>query len=586
MDTNDPLVPELPDSLAELSDEDLDTLLQEHEVALAKIDEEDPEYVGGFEPSEVIAALELALDQITKIKEEKVLRAEAAEAYTAKKAELLSKARESETLAEGEGEEESAESEEAAEEEAEDTTEETTEEEVVAEVLAEEEVAEALTADAAKPRPVNYRRPPVPTVAKERSPSSDSGRTVLVAAAAEGVREGVELDRIGLANAMLDNIKRKSKPRKHKDGIEERTLIATAHYSYPPEMILRPNDLSGNNAKIRAIGSPFLGGDSMKAMIASGGFCAPLTPFYDIPDFAVTDRPVRDALPSFQAERGGVQVPSVSTIGSITTGVGVVEAADDAAGGSLATKSCQDMDCPEWTDVAVGAIYHCREYGNFNTRAWPEGIAHENNLTMAAHSRVADGRLLDRIKALSVNVTDAQTYNAIQELLYTVTRAAAGVRYRLRLNASQVMFRALMPAWIPDLLIGDVAATQFDRFKSRQQVIDILGLGGVSPVFYLDSPSTGTPQGFSDQSPGTLDDFPSEAQWALYLEGAFLHLDSGVLELGVVRDSSLNSTNDYQVFGETFENVARIGPEQAALWVTSTICPTGEFPELATALTC
>ena len=148
------------------------------------------------------------------------------------------------------------------------------------------------------------------------------------------------------------------------------------------------------------------------------------------------------------------------------------------------------------------------------------------------------------------------------------------------------MFRALMPAWVPDLLIPDIAATQFDRFKSRQQVIDILRLGGVVPAFYLDSPSTGTSQGFSDQAPGTLDGFPNDVQWALYLEGAFLHLDSGVLELGIVRDSSLNSTNDYQVFGETFENVARIGPEQAALWVTSTVCPTGEFPELASALTC
>ena len=53
-----------------------------------------------------------------------------------------------------------------------------------------------------------------------------------------------------------------------------------------------------------------------------------------------------------------------------------------------------------------------------------------------------------------------------------------------------------------------------------------------------------------------------------------------------MRDSSLNETNDYQVFGEVFENVARIGPTQGALWVTSEICPTGQFPALATALAC
>ena len=40
-----------------------------------------------------------------------------------------------------------------------------------------------------------------------------------------------------------------------------------------------------------------------RTLIASGGLCAPLAPFYDIPDFAVTERPVRDALPSFMAEQ-------------------------------------------------------------------------------------------------------------------------------------------------------------------------------------------------------------------------------------------------------------------------------------------
>jgi hypothetical protein len=311
-----------------------------------------------------------------------------------------------------------------------------------------------------------------------------------------------------------------------------------------------------------------------------------LTPFYDIPDFAVTDRPVRDALPSFQAERGGISVPSVSTIGSITTGVGVIEEAEDAAGGTYATKSCQDLTCPTWTDVAVGAIYHCREYGNFNARAWPEGIAHENNLTMAAHSRVADARLLDRIKSLSINVTTPDVYSSVWDLIYAMTRAAAGIRYRLRLSAEQVRLRALMPAWVPEMLIADIAGTQFDRFKSRAEVVNILRLSGVEPAFYLDTPSTGTTQGFADEATGALDDFPDVIQWALYVEGAFLHIDSGVLELGIVRDSTLNSTNDYQVFGETFENVARIGPTQGALWVTSTVCPSGEFPALTTALSC
>ena len=84
-----------------------------------------------------------------------------------------------------------------------------------------------------------------------------------------------------------------------------------------------------------------------------------------------------------------------------------------------------------------------------------------------------------------------------------------------------------------------------------------------------------------------LDDYPDDVQYALYPEGAFIHVDSGSLELGLVRDSTLNSTNDFQVFGETFENVARIGPAQAAKKITFTACPDGRVaaPE-QTEITC
>jgi hypothetical protein len=425
-------------------------------------------------------------------------------------------------------------------------------------------------------------------VSDDRTPAQVANRTVLVAAGADGSRAGEELDRISLANAMIDNIKRRAKPSKHENGTEERTLIASASYNFPPERILRPNDLDGNNAKIRAIGNPFLGVEAITALLASGGLCAPLEPLYDIPDFAVMDRPVRDALPSFMAERGGISVPSVTTIGDITTAITVVEEADDALGGTFATKSCQDLDCPTWTDVAVGAISHCREYGNFNTRAWPEGIAHENNLTMAAWARTAEHRLLNRIKALSINVTQpaiGAQLNMYASLAYAITRMEAGMRYRLRL-AKEVRYRALIPEWVPDALAADSAATQFTRWDAQSQMEAHLSALGISVGWYKDDVTGGTSQGFANETASAIDDFPDDVQMAFYVEGEFLHVDGGTLELGIVRDSSLNSTNDYQVFGEGFENVARIGPAQGALWATVDICPTGGMPSLVSGLTC
>ena len=50
-----------------------------------------------------------------------------------------------------------------------------------------------------------------------------------------------------------------------------------------------------------------------------------------------------------------------------------------------------------------------------------------------------------------------------------------------------------------------------------------------------------------------------------------------------MRDSTLNSTNDFQVFGERFRNLVRLAPAQAAYWVTTDFCPVGTFPPAGTA---
>lgn len=592
----DPLFPVLPEDLTELNDEELQSLLEDHEVALSKVEKDDPTYVGDMSAEDILTELEIGVDQIKQIRALQEARVKAAEAYEARKAELAAQARPAEVLAEetegdegdgGEGD--GDEGEEAAPEGlAEEEVEEATSEEVVEEAP-EPVVAAAETAPAPReqPRPVPvYRRPPQPDADRTVTAENENKPVLIAAAGVEGVRSGIHLDAYGLAKAMIDYVARRSPPTKHPHGVEEKLLVASAQYQFPEDRRLYDGDHAANVKKIRAVGNPYLGNEGHRALVASGGLCAPLTPLYDIPDLAVNDRPVRDALPSFQAERGGISVPSVSTIGDITTAITVIEEEGDALGGTFATKSCQDLSCPTWTDVAVGIISHCREYGNLNARAWPEGIAHENALTMAAHARTAEARLLDRIKALSIQVTGGLvTLNAWSHLVYALTRSRSSMRYVLRLDRN-FRLRVLAPEWLPDLLITDQVSAQFDRFMALEQATATLRSYGVEPAWYKDTPSTGDSQGFAAETASAIDNFPATAQIALYPEGTFLHLDGGVLELGIVRDSTLNSTNDYQVFGETFENVARIGPEQAARWLTVTLCPTGAFPALGTAISC
>jgi hypothetical protein len=59
----------------------------------------------------------------------------------------------------------------------------------------------------------------------------------------------------------------------------------------------------------------------------------------------------------------------------------------------------------------------------------------------------------------------------------------------------------------------------------------------------------------------------------LFPEGSHLYLDGGVLELGIVRDSVLNANNNFQLFGEGFENAAFVGITSLA--ITSSVCDNG-----------
>ena len=148
-------------------------------------------------------------------------------------------------------------------------------------------------------------------------------------------------------------------------------------------------------------------------------------------------------------------------------------------------------------------------------------------------------------------------------------------------------FRVLLPFYAIELLMLDTIQTQYDRFKTRGEITAYLASFGINVTYYLDTPSTGDSQlPDSAQTAAAIDGLPNNVQWAIFPEGAFIHVDGGSLELGLVRDSTLNSTNDFQFFGETFENVARLAPAQAAYWVSTDWCPTGQFPPAGTARTC
>jgi hypothetical protein len=78
---------------------------------------------------------------------------------------------------------------------------------------------------------------------------------------------------------------------------------------------------------------------------------------------------------------------------------------------------------------------------------------------------------------------------------------------------------------------------------------------------------------YGSQGVAALLEFADSFSWYLFAEGTFLFLDGGTLDLGIIRDSSLVGTNDYKMFVETFEGIAKVGIE--GLVITSTISVNG-----------
>jgi hypothetical protein len=72
---------------------------------------------------------------------------------------------------------------------------------------------------------------------------------------------------------------------------------------------------------------------------------------------------------------------------------------------------------------------------------------------------------------------------------------------------------------------------------------------------------------------GAVPNWPGTVETLLWREGDMLHLDGGTLDIGVVRDSTLNQVNRYKQFSESFEGVAHRGVE--CIRLVSELAPTG-----------
>jgi hypothetical protein len=234
------------------------------------------------------------------------------------------------------------------------------------------------------------------------------------------------------------------------------------------------------------------------------------------------------------------------SLGDITSGVGTITAAADLAGATGAVKSCFVVTCATATEDVIEADYVCVQFGNFGARTFPEQVEAWMQLAAAAHARSAEGNRLTDVKTKSQAATAAGLVGAFRELLSRAEQAQQVINSAAR-RPADAPCEVILPQWSFALGRADITRS--------------------------------------------LNEYPSTVVADVFVPGTFLGIDSGVLNLGLVRDSALTmgsggtAGNQFRMFYENFEALTKVGPVGSAIELTMTLCADGTYGA-AKAVTC
>jgi hypothetical protein len=309
-----------------------------------------------------------------------------------------------------------------------------------------------------------------------------------------------------------------------------------------------------------------------EAMTASGGFCAPAERVYTFVKVNVADDLAQDFLPTVGAARGEIEYPTSPDIRDafdLPSSNDYTEAMDIAG----TPKEVAVIPCPERFTCTVGAETTILQFGNFATRAYPEWVEHWLRLAVDAHAHLVSEKLVQQM----VNLSDAQvgvgpSGGFTGTFFSFLSLAAQDLRQDLRLGRSTAV-ETVLPSWTFELVRSDMAHASKGGLETLgitdAQVMSWFSARNIIPHFVVDWQDIDA----NDDAGASV--WPAGFRFLIYPRGTFVRLDMGVLDLGVVRDSTLNETNDYHIFTESFESVCRPGIESRVYSVS--LCANGQF---------
>lgn len=403
-----------------------------------------------------------------------------------------------------------------------------------------------------------------------------------------GVAHG---DGITSLRSLSDVVQRKAKSMPvTNDGTGNMQLVATIRNEFE-HTIDKRTSLSEVGELLRHMTGP----EKQAALVAGGGWCAPSEIRYDFFDISCADGMID--LPTVGITRGGIQFPVSPTLADTTIsgafgGFAVTfdetsnpwlwtEASDIAAATGSPTKPCVRVPCPTFSEERLECYGICLTAGNLSDDAYPEATQHMIQLLMNAHAHAMNARLIALMVAGS-NVavstgefagggTPATAKPAYQQFLSGVDLGATDYRARYGMCIDDVL-EVVAPYWVRNAIRADLAwRTGVDLLSVTDSMINQFFTDRNLRVQWVnDWQVRGASQFGNATTPMTA--WPTSAQVMIYAAGTFLHGQGLSLDLGVVRDSVLNSTNDHTAaWSEECHLIARVGPESRLYTITFSV---------------
>lgn len=423
--------------------------------------------------------------------------------------------------------------------------------EATTEVVEEEKELELVTASAPKAPSATAVRRHVASVAKPKQAEPE----VAITAAADvpGFAGGQTIGLLDVARAMH------SKARTLNDR-SPRVPVAQITYPIPAENRVGA-DLAHNLDVLDRVRKP--------SALTAAGWCAPSTTMYDL--FAIDAGDGLIDLPTVQVTRGGLNVPGFIGFGEAASALWTwtEDSRDDEQ-----TKPCLYVPCPDFTDYRLEAEGLCLTAGNLTDRAYPELTQRFVQLAINSHLHRLSAAIIGKIQgtATSVSMTAVDT-SAAGSILNAIDLQVADYRSVYRMSTNSTL-EAVFPLWTRELIRADLAMREGEYTNVSDADIDAhFATRKVRPQFVHDY------QPLATMGPRTA--WPTSLSFLIYVAGSYVRGDGGTIDLGVVRDSVLNATNDFTAaWTEQLYLVAQMGPnarevevEYAVNGVTA-CCPT------------